>query len=1379
MKRLLSTIAFVLCALTGHAQYSGSGSGTTDDPYLIFNVTQLSQLSNFLGQDSVVFKLMNNLNLTSWIAENSPSQGWLPIGVESAPFQGVLLGNNKTISGLSINRSTTNCVGFFGHTNGATISDLTIEGADITGANYTGTFVGKAVGSTLTNCHVSLSGQVTCASFSGGFAGFLSDGCNVSNCSVAAMVTGSNSNIGGFAGKAQNSCSISNCSQNGDVTAKDATGGFLGTNSGSTVSAVTSLGDIVGLTKYTAGICGLSQGTVSYSNCKHTGNVSGQQQDVGGILGKMQTGCVATLTSCASKGTITNAGDNTGGVIGLVDGAKIASMQGCSHFGDIAGQNYVGGLVGQVTSIAAPSLSTYHWSTSSTTNKKSGTFYDTIQNGTNATSPINNCVCIGNISGNNYIGGLMGRDIPYYSYRYGVKTANRPSTAFYYYVWKDNVLTSNSVTSYKYSYARDVVNLSLTNNYYSGTINGSQFVGGLVGQKSGGQISNCYSYGSMYGATNVGGIAGQITDDVAEQSYNTTTIKSNVANCAIVSATSANVGRIYGSLVNPSHATIGALGSTEGNRGLTTTHLSQQGVTQVVEDNLQNGTSIGPSLLRLKATYVAMGWDCDNDWEILETESFPYKTYQTAPPIIDSDLVSQATSISGRSTDGGTVYLLYKNNAAVGATCTGNDWTFQTGPLQSGAQVRVYAEANNLIPSYLTTGYVTFPGSGTEADPYLIYTAEDLQGATKSAYYKVMNNIDLTSWINENSPTEGWVAIGRNSGDGTYIDGDGHKITGLWTNTTDDYTGLFSNYSSGCIKNLTVEVATGKKVKGGNYTGVLIGRFANGQILNCTVKGDAEGTQYVGGVVGYVDTTPIDTVSYNGTIATATANACAGGLVGYANASNISNSVTTTTINATGNTSNVGGLAGQTVGGTLSQVKADAIVSATGTQGRVGGLVGYANSVIERSLSTGSVSATGTQSYTGGLVGLTNDYSVTNSYSTSTITGTEYSAGLVGYANNTAIDKCYAQGDISGVMYGAGVVGELEAANAVLTNSVALNNILELTDQSSWGTRVIGGYKNGAADPEENNYALATMQVSLNNVPQTKADDLVEGIAKSDALLKQAGTYTSLGWNFTDVWMIDEGNAYPRLKWEATATPSNYVQGDANGDGEVNVTDYMAIANFILGQNPTDFNETAADVNEDGSVNVSDYVGVANIILYGNYTGSTGNAVKAYTTDNRQAWMEIEEENGLLNLRLHDAKTFSAFQMNICLPEGVEIASARMAKAGQIRNLGIAHLNDGTWQLLYGTLENNAVQMSDDSLLTLVLKGNNGGRIVVDNIILAMPDASMQYVNGVNAGLSTGITLTGNDIKEDSYYDLTGRRIVNSQVKKGVYVVNGKKMLIK
>ena len=100
MKRLFTSAALFLCSLLTFAQFSGSGSGTEDDPYLIFNETQLSQMANFLNQEGVVFRLMKDLDLTNWIDENSPRQGWQPIGVESSAFKGKLLGNNKTISAL-------------------------------------------------------------------------------------------------------------------------------------------------------------------------------------------------------------------------------------------------------------------------------------------------------------------------------------------------------------------------------------------------------------------------------------------------------------------------------------------------------------------------------------------------------------------------------------------------------------------------------------------------------------------------------------------------------------------------------------------------------------------------------------------------------------------------------------------------------------------------------------------------------------------------------------------------------------------------------------------------------------------------------------------------------------------------------------------------------------------------------------------------------------------------------------------------------------------------------------------------------------------------------------------------------------------------------
>ena len=123
--------------------------------------------------------------------------------------------------------------------------------------------------------------------------------------------------------------------------------------------------------------------------------------------------------------------------------------------------------------------------------------------------------------------------------------------------------------------------------------------------------------------------------------------------------------------------------------------------------------------------------------------------------------------------------------------------------LHAGETVTAYAAAANKEKSYFTTATVGFLGSGTEEDPYQIASAEDLQGLYTGGYYKIMNDIDLTAWINKYSPSKGWLPVGYD-GASVYIDGGGHTITGLWTNSTDKYTGLFSTLKDGYIDRKSV-----------------------------------------------------------------------------------------------------------------------------------------------------------------------------------------------------------------------------------------------------------------------------------------------------------------------------------------------------------------------------------------------------------------------------------------------------------------------------------------------------------------------------------------------------------------------------------------------
>lgn len=835
--------------------------------------------------------------------------------------------------------------------------------------------------------------------------------------------------------------------------------------------------------------------------------------------------------------------------------------------------------------------------------------------------------------------------------------------------------------------------------------------------------------------------------------------------------------------------TIGALGTAEGNLALNKTSVVQSGVVQTITDDLQNGTSIGQSMLQLKGTYVAKGWNFDNDWTMQETESYPYMTYQVAPPVIESNLVSGESSISGKSIDGGTVHLYYKGKAEQTADCDATHfWSFTTDALQSGAEVRLYAEKEGFAPSYFTTMTVGYPGKGTETDPYRIYTAADLQGVSNKGYYKVMNDIDLTAWIRENSSTKGWVSIGRNGTEPTYIDGAGHTISGLWTDTTDDYTGLFSNFSAGYIKNLTVEVASGKKVKGGDFTGILIGRIANGQIINCSVKGDVESTEKtLGGVVGAAYNTQISHVDYEGTVNSTSNSRCTGGLAGYTENGSVDNCSVITTINSTFSNVkwyDVGGLIGLT-SSAITKSSADVKVTVNGSlqSGTVGGLVGHlaAPGSIYECYTSGSAVAQveSSEAYynVGGLVG-TSHCPISNCYSTADVTGTYFTGGLVGYTYST-VTNCYAKGDVNGVMYGAGLVAELETAEAKVRNGVAANNQLTFTHQSSWASRVIGGYKNGAADPDNSNYALKTMQVTLNGVPTKKYDDLVEGIGKEESVLLTEAFYKSLGWNMTDTWGIDEGTGYPYLLWERETEEPQYVTGDANGDNKVTVLDYLGIAKYILQGAFDGFNAQAADVNGDGKVTVLDYLGVAKIILNGSL--NSNHRVNAAALDLSSDCLSADAADGLLTIGLNNVGDYAMFQFDVTLPMGATLVDVEgTERMSSNHTIDFAHQQGTTWRILVGSRSLATVKGSEGDILRLNVNGLTNGEVTIDNAEFVTPAFASTVMRplcvsvGQPTGISNLLSTSTNEI-----YNLQGVRVNASQLTPGVYMVNGKKYIVK
>ena len=1248
MKRLLLIWALFLCSvLTTFAQYSGSGSGTASDPYLIFYADQLNQVRNFLNRDGVYFKLMSDIDLTDWIEQNNPSNGWQPIGVSSSAFKGIFDGNNHTISGLTINRPSTENVGFFGYIDAATIKNLTVKG-NVEGGTHVGGICGAAGSVTFSNCNFTQGGSFGIKSHgnnSGGIAGYVTGQLIVSQCSCNATILGNGDNTGGLIGYANDA--------------------------------------------------------VTMSNNQVRGNIKGTGLYTGGIIGYILIYEQISLQKCIATGTV-QGNDNVGGVVGGYQrsGYKKTSdeINKCSFVGKLKGANNVGGILGY-----SFFMNTWH------------PHYD------EPSCSFTNSYAIVDIDATgDHIGGLIGKDEGYY----------------------DRWSVSNRYGDFTYV---SICHYEISNSYSSGSISGKNYVGGLVGYKNRGSITKCFSNTSIYGTSHVGGIVGYGEG----ASDNSLTLKSNLSICNVVNASESNAGRVYGSV--GSNVTIGANGSADENGALTTCKVSIAGVVQDISDNEQSGASQGASTLKYRANYVAKGWDFNNDWDIQETETYPYKPWQAAPPKIESDLVSQETTISGKSINGGKVYLQIGDNYRDSVECSGNHFSFDVPALQSGDLVRLYAVVDTMGQSLYTDAYVSYPGSGTETDPYRVYTAADLQGVYKKGYYKLMNDVDLTEWINENSPKDGWPAIGKNGLTAVYFDGGGHTVSGLWCNTAADYNGLFSNFPDGYIKNLNVKVAEGKEVKGGDCTGIVIGHFANGIIDNVTASGTVNGSKRCGGIVGVADNLKISSSKFDGILTSDSTNAILGGIVG------------------------------EIQGGEITKSQASSTITAKGESTIAGALVGKNNASVSSSFTSGAVTLTGKNSYGGGLIGQNIDSaSVENCYSTADATSTLYAAGLVAY-NYGKVSNSYSKGNVNSEFYGAGAVGYNDGAKATVNNLVAGNPQVNVTDKSGWSIRVLGGFKNGAAQPGENNYALSTMILSVNGVPKKVTDNILDGYAKTEDELKSEATYEKLGWSFSRVWKIDEANGWPTLDM----TVYGLVTSVTLDQKTVTVKKGQTVTLKATVKPDDATNKTVAWSSSDTSIaTVKDGVvrGVGNgkaTIIATSTDGtnlSDSAIVTVYAPVNDTIVLKdtttLKNKTIMYPVYLNNEDPVCSFQLDVYLPDGIDIAKNSKGKY----DIQFAGRQEDTHSITSNKISTGAVRVIAFSIANDNFSGKSGAlvnipitigdvakgdyNISIRNIVLADASEKEYYCQDANGVIHVNDVIMG-DANSDGKVSLAD---VNSTV---------------
>ncbi len=313
-------------------------------------------------------------------------------------------------------------------------------------------------------------------------------------------------------------------------------------------------------------------------------------------------------------------------------------------------------------------------------------------------------------------------------------------------------------------------------------------------------------------------------------------------------------------------------------------------------------------------------------------------------------------------------------------------------------------------------------GSGSEADPYLISSLENLEWIDADSlrwdsHYLQTADIDASGTMLLNSGA-GLTGFGTETTPftGTF-DGDGYTIDSLCYDHPSSFgTGLFAHTYNAVLKNINISNAD---VTGNYSSGILAGYSEGTAISNCHISGTIYGENYVAGISAYSDT---DTISNCSVDISITAISKAGGITAYCKSGSVIQCRVSGNVDG-GDT--LGGISGWGVDEHFYESVSSADI--TGTGSACGGFVGKIdlNSEINFSWSTGSV----TSNYMpGGFLGQGFDSMIEACYSTGMVNNpTVAGGGFIAENNNLTIINSYWDTDTSGMMTSAGGIGRTTA----------------------------------------------------------------------------------------------------------------------------------------------------------------------------------------------------------------------------------------------------------------------------------------------------------------------------------------------------------------
>lgn len=322
------------------------------------------------------------------------------------------------------------------------------------------------------------------------------------------------------------------------------------------------------------GIAGTNWGIIE--NCNVTGNVEGLVSQVDYIGGITGINEGEVFNCMSSVKVIGNL--RVGGLVGFNRGV----ISHCQSSGTVEGVTYTGGLVG------------FNYGSIDQCYSKSNVKGETGIGGLVGWNrgPITRCHSSGDVSGRSIHngGGLL-----------GVSEINDVS-----YCFSTGNVTNTDGHNANLGGLVGFMEGTLSFSYSRGIVNGMHQVGGLVGELRG-EVSNCFSTGAVIASSNGGGLAGVLVGE-AYYCYSTGSVNGN-----------RDIGGLIGNLTGDAISCYW--------------DIEKSG--QTFSDG---GIGLSTYLMKQRNTYINSSWSFSNNWQIVNSISYPFLKQFLIDPTINTEL---------------------------------------------------------------------------------------------------------------------------------------------------------------------------------------------------------------------------------------------------------------------------------------------------------------------------------------------------------------------------------------------------------------------------------------------------------------------------------------------------------------------------------------------------------------------------------------------------------------------------------------------------------------------------------------------------------------------------------------------------------------------